>query len=87
MTAGEATLRAEVDQYCAVRPERLTVRPAGGGRFTIHVRWRGGDSILRAVFVRRLLARPASRPTRRAPRAGALGTCVSDPCRVSKWAR
>ncbi len=29
MTAAEAAFRAEVDEYCAVRPELLTVRPAG----------------------------------------------------------
>jgi hypothetical protein len=56
MTAAEAAFRAEVDEYCAVRPERLTVRPAGDGRFEIDVRWAGHESVLRAVFVRRALA-------------------------------
>ena len=55
MTAAE-TFRAEVDEYCAVRPERLTVEPAGDGRYEIHVRWAGPESVLRAVFVRRVLA-------------------------------
>jgi hypothetical protein len=56
MTAAETAFRAEVDEYCAVRPERLTVRPAGDGRFEIHVQWSGQESVLRAVFVRRVLA-------------------------------
>jgi hypothetical protein len=56
MTPAEAAFRAEVDEYCAVRPELLTVRPAGDGRFEIHVQWSGSDSVLRAVFVRRVLA-------------------------------
>ena len=56
MTAAETAFRAEVDQYCAVRPERLSVRPAGDGRFEIHVQWSGEESVLRAVFVRRALA-------------------------------
>jgi hypothetical protein len=56
MTPAEAAFRAEVDEYCAVRPERLTVRPAGHGLFEIHVQWRGSESVLRAVFVRRVLA-------------------------------
>jgi hypothetical protein len=56
MTPAEAALRAEVDEYCAVRPELLTVRPAGDGRFEIHVEWSGNESVLRAVFVRRVLA-------------------------------
>jgi hypothetical protein len=56
MTAAETALRAEIDQYCAVRPERLTVTPAGDGRYVIHVQWAGEDSVLRAVFVRRVLA-------------------------------
>ena len=55
MTAAE-TFRAEVDEYCAVRPERLTVEPAGDGRYEIHVQWAGPESVLRAVFVRRVLA-------------------------------
>jgi hypothetical protein len=66
MTAAETALRAEVDEYCASRPERLTVRPAGAGLFEIRVRWGGHESVLRAVFLRRVLAhagveaRPAS---------------------------
>jgi hypothetical protein len=56
MTAAETAFRAEVDEYCAVRPERLTVKPAGDGRYEIHVEWAGQDSVLRAVFVRRVLA-------------------------------
>jgi hypothetical protein len=56
MTAAETAFRAEVDEYCAVHPERLTVVPAGDGRYEIHVRWAGRDSVLRAVFVRRVLA-------------------------------
>jgi hypothetical protein len=56
MTAAGTAFRAEVDEYCAVRPERLTVKPAGDGRFEIHVQWAGQDSVLRAVFVRRVLA-------------------------------
>jgi hypothetical protein len=55
MTAAE-TFRAEVDEYCAVRPERLTVEPAGDGRYEIHVQWAGPESVLRAVYVRRVLA-------------------------------
>jgi hypothetical protein len=53
MTAAETAFRAEVDEYCAVRPERLTVRPAGDGRYEIHVHWSGQESVLRTVFVRR----------------------------------
>ena len=56
MTPAEAAFRAEVDEYCAGRPELLTVRPAGNGRCEIHVRWSGSESVLRAVFVRRVLA-------------------------------
>jgi hypothetical protein len=56
MTPAEAAFRAEVDEYCAGRPELLTVRAAGDGRFEIHVQWSGGESVLRAVFVRRVLA-------------------------------
>jgi hypothetical protein len=56
MTAAETAFRAEVDEYCAVRPERLNVTPAGDGRYEIHVQWAGQDSVLRAVFVRRVLA-------------------------------
>ena len=56
MTAAETAFRAEVDEFCAVRPERLIVRPADDGRFEIHVQWRGEESVLRAVFVRRVLA-------------------------------
>ena len=56
MTAAETAFRAEVDEYCAVRPERLTVTPAGDGRYEIHVQWAGEESVLRAVFVRRVLA-------------------------------
>jgi hypothetical protein len=56
MTAAGTALRAEIDQYCPVRPERLTVEPARDGRYEIHVRWAGEESVLRAVFVRRLLA-------------------------------
>jgi hypothetical protein len=56
MTAAGTAFRAEVDEYCAVRPERLTVTPAGDGRYEIHVRWAGQESVLRAVFVRRVLA-------------------------------
>jgi hypothetical protein len=56
MTAAGTALRAEVDEYCAVRPERLTVTPAGDGRYEIHVEWAGQESVLRAVFVRRVLA-------------------------------
>lgn len=52
----EAAFRAEVDEYCPVRPELLEVRPAGDGRFEIHVQWSGRESVLRAVFVRRVLA-------------------------------
>jgi len=55
MTAAE-TFRAEVDEYCAGCPEQLTVEPAGDGRYEIHVRWAGPESVLRAVFVRRVLA-------------------------------
>jgi hypothetical protein len=56
MTPAEAAFRAEVDEYCSDRPELLTVRPAGDGHFEIHVRWSGSESVLRAVFVRRVLA-------------------------------
>jgi hypothetical protein len=56
MTPAEAAFRAEVDEYCAGRPELLTVRPAGNGCFEIHVQWSGSESVLRAVFVRRVLA-------------------------------
>jgi hypothetical protein len=56
MTAAGTALRAEIDEYCAVRPERLTVTPAGDGRYEIHVQWAGEESVLRAVFVRRVLA-------------------------------
>jgi len=56
MTAAGTAFRAEVDEFCAVRPERLTVRPTDDGRFEIHVQWRGEESVLRAVFVRRVLA-------------------------------
>jgi hypothetical protein len=56
MTSAEAAFRAEVDEYCAVRPELLTVRPTGDGRFEIHAQWSGRESVLRAVFVRRMLA-------------------------------
>jgi hypothetical protein len=56
MTAAETALRAEIDEYCAVRPERLTVTPAADGRYVIHVLWAGEESVLRAVFVRRVLA-------------------------------
>jgi hypothetical protein len=56
MTPAEAALRAEVDEYCAVRPDLLRVRPAGEGRFEIHAQWSGRESVLRAVFVRRVLA-------------------------------
>lgn len=56
MTAAETAFRAEVDEYCAVRPERLNVTPAGDGRYEIRVQWAGQDSVLRAVFVRRVLA-------------------------------
>ena len=34
MTAAETAFRAEVDEYCAVRPERLNVTPAGDGLST-----------------------------------------------------
>jgi hypothetical protein len=56
MTPAEAALRAEVDEYCAVRPELMTVQPTGDGRFEIYVQWSGRESVLRAVFVRRVLA-------------------------------
>jgi hypothetical protein len=56
MTPAEAAFRAEVDEYCAGRPELLTVRPVGDGRFEIQVQWGGRESVLRAVFVRRVLA-------------------------------
>jgi hypothetical protein len=56
MTAAETAFRAEVDEYCAARPERLTVRPAGDGHYEIHVQWSGQESVLRAVYVRRVLA-------------------------------
>jgi hypothetical protein len=56
MTSAEATFSAEVDEYCPVRPERLAVRPTGDGQFEIEVRWAGHESVLRAVFVRRMLA-------------------------------
>jgi hypothetical protein len=56
MTPAEAAFRAEIDEYCAGRPQLLTVRPAGDGRFEIHVQWSGSESVLRAVFVRRVLA-------------------------------
>ena len=56
MTAAETAFRAEVDEYCPVRPERLTVTPARDGCYEIHVQWRGEESVLRAVFVRRVLA-------------------------------
>jgi hypothetical protein len=56
MTAAETAFRAEIDEYCPVRPERLTVTPAGDGRYEIHVQWAGPESVLRAVFVRRVLA-------------------------------
>jgi hypothetical protein len=56
MTPAEAAFRAQVDQYCAVRPELLTVLPADDGRFEIHAQWSGRESVLRAVFVRRVLA-------------------------------
>jgi hypothetical protein len=53
----EPTFRAEVDEYCAVRREQLTVQPAGDGLFEMDVRWKGQESMLRAVFLRRVLAR------------------------------
>jgi hypothetical protein len=56
MTPAEAAFRAEVDEFCPVRPELLEVRPAGDGRFEIHIQWRGRESVLRAVFLRRVLA-------------------------------
>jgi hypothetical protein len=56
MTAAGTALRAEIDQYCPVRPERLSVTPAGDGRYMIDVQWAGEESVLRAVFVRRVLA-------------------------------
>jgi hypothetical protein len=56
MTPAEAAFRAEVDEFCAVRPELLTVRPAGAERFEIHAQWSGRESVLRVVFVRRELA-------------------------------
>jgi hypothetical protein len=56
MTPAEAAFRAEVDEYCPVRPELLEVRPAADEGFEIHVHWSGRESILRAVFVRRVLA-------------------------------
>jgi hypothetical protein len=56
MTAAETAFRAEIDEYCPVRPERLSVRPARDGRFEIHVQWSGRESVLRAVYVRRVLA-------------------------------
>jgi hypothetical protein len=56
MTAAGTALRAEIDQYCPVRPERLTVTPAGERRYEIHVQWAGEESVLRVVFVRRELA-------------------------------
>jgi hypothetical protein len=56
MTAAETAFRAEIDEFCPVRPERLTVSPSGDGRYEIHVRWSGEESVLRAVFVRRMLA-------------------------------
>ena len=56
MTAAETAFRAEVDEYCAVRPERLSVTPSADGRYEIHVQWAGQESVLRAVFVRRVLA-------------------------------
>jgi hypothetical protein len=57
MTAAGTALRSEIDQYCPVHPERLTVTPAGDGLYEIHVQWAGEESVLRAVFVRRVLAR------------------------------
>jgi hypothetical protein len=57
MTAAGTALRAEIDQYCPVLPERLSVTPAGDGRCEINVQWDGEASVLRAVFVRRVLAR------------------------------
>lgn len=56
MTPAQAAFRAEVDEYYPLRPELLEVRPADDGRFEIHVRWSGRESVLRAVFVRRVLA-------------------------------
>jgi hypothetical protein len=56
MTAADTAFRAEIDEYCAVCPERLTVTPAGDGGYEIHVQWAGEESVLRAVFVRRVLA-------------------------------
>jgi hypothetical protein len=56
MTPAEAAFRAEVDEFCAVRPELLTVQPTGDGLFEIHAQWSGRESVLRAVFVRRVLA-------------------------------
>jgi hypothetical protein len=56
MRAAETAFRAEIDAYCPVRPERLSVTPAGDGRYEIYVRWAGEESVLRAVFVRRVLA-------------------------------
>lgn len=56
MTAAGTAFRAEIDEYCPVRPERLSVTPAGDGRYEIHVQWAGQESVLRAVFVRRVLA-------------------------------
>lgn len=55
MIPAEAAFRAEVDEFCAVRPELLMVRPAEEGRFEIHAQWSGRESVLRAVFVRRVL--------------------------------
>jgi hypothetical protein len=56
MTAAGTAFRAEIDEFCPVRPERLTVTPSGDGRYEIHVQWAGEESVLRAVFVRRALA-------------------------------
>jgi hypothetical protein len=71
MTAAGTPLRAEIDEYCPTRPERLTVTPAGDSRYVIQVQWAGEESVLRAVFVRRVLAHagveahPASAEARR----------------------
>jgi hypothetical protein len=56
MTTAEAAFRAEVDEFCGVRPARLSIDPAGDGRFEISVEWSGHESVLRAVFARRALA-------------------------------
>jgi hypothetical protein len=40
----------------AIRPDRLKIWPTEDGCYSIDVRWRGRECVLRAIVVRRLLA-------------------------------